>query len=91
MSVNDSLQILNQDQGHQLFDEPDLEWDHERPLAGPSDVPQDVRITPNVETRHRVVSTPTASRGPRPRKSGSGETRHSGLPTRDLHQWLEVS
>ena len=83
---NDPLHILTQDKGNQIFDEPVLEWDHERPIAGPSNVPQEVHVkTPNLEVIVRPYSTPTAPRG---RPKGSGK-RQAGLPTRDLHQWLE--
>ena len=74
-----------------MFDQPDFEWDHEEPLAGPSYEPQEVHIrTPNLDIQVRPFNTPSAPRNPRTVRRGSIVPRsHTGLNRRDLNQWLE--
>ena len=94
VSGHSSLGIIDDNElGNQLdqFNEPDLEWDNERPLASPEpeDRDQEINIrTPNVSINIRpsIGSTP---RRPIASTPAARRPTHSGMSSRDFDDWLK--
>jgi hypothetical protein len=85
LHLTESLPSVHSADDNILADEVDLEWDHEAPVAGPSNEAQEINIrTPNVNINIRPTDTPTA-----PRREGTWKRAHSGITTRDISKWLE--
>jgi hypothetical protein len=89
---NESLQIINPEQGADLFEASDLVWDHTRdPLSQTVGTP-DINIrTPTMEINIRTSDNQTTPRSLRTVRRGYYPRSHTGLNPRDLSRWVAES